>query len=161
MGTCLCWGLCEQVCRMNLEFVCWRQKGWVLFHWLWPPVGEGQSHRVMRFWHFCDEWASGGNGREAEQKAGCAQCSGAWLAAAETWNRLVVGESRRGMQGPMCQPQRSTGFSPDMPWFPHHSLSVSIFSKLGHVSSMQNEKSVILLTSISVKDLSMGLICCL
>ena len=38
----------------------------------------------MHLWHFDDEWASGGSGREAEQKARCAQCGEAWLAAAET-----------------------------------------------------------------------------
>lgn len=42
---------------------------------------------------------------------------------------------------------------------PQHPLGASIVSQLGHVSSMQNEQWVIL-TSISIKDLSVALMCC-
>lgn len=130
----------------------------MLFHWLWP-VGEGRSHWLTCLRHFCDEWASGGSGRGAEQKAGCAQCSEVPPAAAEAVGAdWWAGGEHTGRLGPARQPQRSTG-SPQTCLVPHHPLCASTVSQLGHVSSVQNEQWVIL-TSISVKDLPVALMCC-
>lgn len=115
-------------------------------------VGEGQSHRVMPWWYFCDGLGSWRlSGREAGQKARHTPCSrqgaaGLHLCTAgccrNCWNKMMGSEaSTRGEKWSTRQPLVSTSSSPDTPGFPTASFLPGVpLAKPGHVSPRQKWK---------------------